>query len=348
MANTKKKGDTKSASSSKAAAVTEHHHHDNPDQICNMRQFLKVHPFLSQLVRDDGILFECDGQAPAPSKDYGRLEITIDKVILRWWKITLRNVDGSMYPSEKKDSYEDFYYDEIARREVLRFFGQNTLDYCLNLVTGKYDWIARLPPNIQIRILSFVDLEDIPQIALVSKSIRSLCRNNDLWRIFYTNHYGQHALENKDLIHLAEERGWRHVFFTNRLKLQMQLRRTAQIHRHHPEDPSDFVRARERRSQLQPSPIATPRQQDRAAQPAMRRHSFATRKEPPSYSPRASPLPDEQEPPLTDRSYKNELPRIRRAPSPASSVRSNAGSDASSSSVQQPPSKPFHGSSNRH
>ncbi|CAF4400099.1 unnamed protein product, partial [Rotaria sordida] len=119
-------------------------------------------------------------QAPAPSKDYGQLQITLDKVILRWWKITLRNIDGSMYPGEIKESYEDFYDDEVAQREIWRIFGQNTLDYCVNLARGKSDWLTRLPPNIQIHILSFVNLDDIPQISLVSKSLRSLCRNNDL------------------------------------------------------------------------------------------------------------------------------------------------------------------------
>jgi hypothetical protein len=190
-------------------------------------------------------------------------------------------------------------------------------------------------------------LDDIPQVSLVSKSLRSLCRNNDLWRIFYIRYYGRHALENRDLIHLAERRGWRHVFFTNRLKLQMQLRREAQLERHHPEDPSDFLKGRERRSQLQPSPPTTPRQQQlRFAQPSIRRHSFATRKEPPSLS----PLPDQQDSPRTARSNIDEIdesPRIRRLPSPTSSLRSNAGSTASASSAQ-PPVKSMYRATTRH
>jgi hypothetical protein len=261
---------------------------------------------------------------------------SILKVILRWWKITLRNIEGSKYPGEIKDSYEEFYHDEVAQREIWRIFGQRTLDYCLNIVRGKFDWLTNLPLDIQTRILSYVNLDDIPQISLVSKSLRSLCRNNDLWKIFYTRYYGRHALENRDLIHLAERRGWRHVFFTNRLKLQMQLRRESQLERHHPEDPSDFVKARERRSQLQPSPPTTPRQQKlRFVQPSIRRHSFATRKEPPSLS----PLGDQENSPRTARSNideTDESPRGLRLSSPTSSVRSNAGSMDSESSAQPP------------
>lgn len=241
-----------------------------------------------------------------------------------------------MYPGEIKDSFEDFYYDETAQREIWRIFGQKTLDYCINVVRGKYDWLTRLPPNVQIRILSYVNLDDIPQISLVSKSLRSLCRNNDLWQIFYTKSYGKHALQNRDLIHLAERRGWRHVFFTNRLKLQMQLRREAQLHSHHPEDPSDIVKARERRSQLQPSPPSTPRQQEHFSKSSVRRHSFATRKESPRSSFRGSPLPDRIGTPRKDQSFIDEDDEARRLPSPSSSLRSNAGSMSSRASTRTP------------
>ncbi|CAF1068028.1 unnamed protein product [Didymodactylos carnosus] len=182
---------------------------------------------LFDLLRKDGVVFECDAEAPSPSKDYGQLQITTDKVLLRWWKITLRNIEGTIYPGEIKDSYEDFYHDEIAQLEIQRIFGQITLDYCLNLVRGHIDWLNRLPEKLQVHILSFVNLEDVPQISLVSKSFRTLCRNNDLWKSFYIRYYDRQNIS-RELINLAEKRGWRHVFFTNRLKLQMQLRRESQ------------------------------------------------------------------------------------------------------------------------
>ena len=256
------------------------------------------------------------------------------KVILRWWKITLRNVDGSMYPGEIKESHEDFYCDEAAQREISRIFGPIVLNYCLNLVRGQFDWLVRLPLPVQIRILSFIDLDAIPQLSLVCKSLHSLCRNNDLWRIFYVRHYGRSASERKDLFHLAERRGWRHVFFTNRLKLQMELRREAQLDSHHREDPSDILKARQRRSQIQPSPPTTPRQ-DRFAPPSIRRHSFTTRKEQLSLS----PLPNREGSPRTPRSYRDDLdgsPGTHRLPSPALSVRANAGSPVSTASAPIP------------
>lgn len=302
-------------------------------QVCNVQQYEKQHKFLFALLPKNGVLFECDGQAPSPSKDYGQLQLTLDKVILRWWKISLRNNEDTRHPGEIKDSYEDFYHDEAAQREVWRFFGPVILNYCLALVRGQFDWLVRLPLPIQIRILSYVDLNDIPQLSLVCKLFHSLCRSNDLWRVFYIRQYGRSASQRKDLVHLAERRGWRHVFFTNRLKLQMELRREAQLD-YHQEDPSDLLNARQRRPQMQPSPPTTPRQ-DRFAQPSIRRHSFTTRKEPMSLS----PLPNREGSPRTPRSYIDEMegsPRTRRLPSPALSVRANAGSPVSTASTPTP------------
>jgi len=334
MASTKKKSDDHKRTSH----ATDHQHKNPyPNQTCDLHRFRKEHPLLSELLSDDGIIFECNAQAPSPSKDYGQLEITMDKVILRWWKISLRNLEDAKYPGEIKDSYEDFYHDETAQREIWRIFGQSTLDYCLNLVQGKFDWLARIPPKIQTKILSYVNLDDIPQIALVSKGIRALCRDNNLWKQYYARHYGQHALDNKDLIHLAERRGWRHVFFTNRLKLQMQLRREAQLDRHHPEDPSDLLKSHERRAKIQPSPPSTPRaQQQRLTEFQIRRHSSATWKEPTRLSPRALSSFDRQEYLTSPRSENEDPSEIPRLSSPSSSVRSHAGSVSSASSALTP------------
>ena len=293
----------------------------NPIETCDIRRYARNYPFLFHLIPADGVLFQCDGDAPSPSKDYGQLQINLDQVVLRWWKITLRNIEGSIYPGEIKDSHEEFYHDEIAQREISRIFGQKTLNHCLNLVRGQIDWLSRFPLNVQVRILSFVNLDDIPQLALVSKLFRSICRNNDLWKSFYARQHGRRALQNKDLLQLAEKRGWRHVFFTNRLKLQMELRREAQLVRHHAEDPSDSIKARQRRAQMHTSPpVALEHDQS-----SIRRHSFATRKEPISMS----PLPNREG---SARSYMSETGDATRMPSPPVTPRSNPGSARSKAS----------------
>jgi hypothetical protein len=68
------------ANNRKIMTVGENINNVYPIQTCDIHKFIKAHPFLSQLLRKDGVLFECDGDAPSPSKDYGQLQINLDKV----------------------------------------------------------------------------------------------------------------------------------------------------------------------------------------------------------------------------------------------------------------------------
>jgi hypothetical protein len=49
--------------------------HTYPIETCDIQRFLKEHPLLSTLIREDGVVFQYDGEAPSPSKDYGQLQI---------------------------------------------------------------------------------------------------------------------------------------------------------------------------------------------------------------------------------------------------------------------------------
>ncbi|CAF1565471.1 unnamed protein product [Rotaria magnacalcarata] len=196
----------------------------NSKKSFNIHEYLKEHSLLARIIVRNQILFECHGEAPSPSKDYGQIEINFDQIIIRWWKITLRNIEGSIYPGQIKNSYEDFLYDEIAHREINRIFGKKIVNYCLNIVSGQIDLFKYLPLNIQIKIFSLINIDDIPQISLVSKLFR--------------------------LISL-QVRGWRYLFFTNKLKLQMELRRQALLDVYQQQENSfDLINKKEHRQQF--------------------------------------------------------------------------------------------------
>ncbi|CAF3755946.1 unnamed protein product [Rotaria sp. Silwood1] len=237
----------------------------NQIRIIDIRKYLKEHPLLSKLVGENEILFEYGSIAPSPSKDYGQIEINFDEVILRWWKITLRNIEGSIYPCQLINSYQDFYYDDIAHREIVRIFGKNILDYCLNIISGNIDWFKYLPLNIKIKIFSYVNIDDIPHISIVSKLFRSISRHNDLWKIYYIRQHGYKILKNNYFIHLAQLYGWRRLFFTNRLKLQMELRRQALSQIYHQQHKLDFDNIRQHRIQFKTnsSTIQTEEQEEK-------------------------------------------------------------------------------------
>ena len=79
MASNKKKNDSYNRTTSTTASGYNNRKNDL-NQVCDMRRFVKEHPLLSKLFREDGVLFECDGEAPSPSKDYGQIQISMDQV----------------------------------------------------------------------------------------------------------------------------------------------------------------------------------------------------------------------------------------------------------------------------
>ncbi|KAF6113753.1 F-box protein 36 [Phyllostomus discolor] len=170
-------------------------------------------------------LFEIVGQGPAPSKDYYQLLVTRTQVIFRWWKVSLRSEYRSSEPGETKESHEDFLENSPLQVQIALIFGGKTLDYVFNLCEGKFDFLERLSDNLLLNIISYLDLEDIANLSQTSHRFLKLCESDELWKLIV-----QSACDNitPDMRALAEEIGWRKMFFTNKLQLRLQIRRRRQ------------------------------------------------------------------------------------------------------------------------
>lgn len=59
-----------------------------------------------------------------------------------------------------------------SAEQVGAVFGPNILAYTVSLCEGKFDYLERLPDDILLRILSFLELKDIPLMAQVSRRFR--------------------------------------------------------------------------------------------------------------------------------------------------------------------------------
>ncbi|XP_006984230.1 F-box only protein 36 isoform X3 [Peromyscus maniculatus bairdii] len=167
-------------------------------------------------------LFEIVGQGPAPSKDYYQLLITRSQIIFRWWKISLRSEFRSAKPGETKETHEDFLENSHLQVQVALIFGARILDYVFNLCEGKFDYLERLSDKLLIKIICYLDLEDIARLAQTSSRFAKLCKSDSLWEQIV-----QSACDTitPDMRALAKDVGWRQVFFTNKIQLQRQIRR---------------------------------------------------------------------------------------------------------------------------
>uniref|UniRef100_H0WAW7 F-box protein 36 n=1 Tax=Cavia porcellus TaxID=10141 RepID=H0WAW7_CAVPO len=133
-------------------------------------------------------LYETVGQGPAPSKDYYQLLVT-------------------------------------RSQQIALVFGRRTLDYVFNLCKGKFDFLERLSDSLLLHIIAYLDLEDVARLSLTSRRFAKLCKSDVLWEQIVQSACGTIT---PDMRTLAEDMGWRQMFFTNKLQLQRQLRKRRQ------------------------------------------------------------------------------------------------------------------------
>nr|XP_045003258.1 F-box only protein 36 [Jaculus jaculus] len=170
-------------------------------------------------------LFEIVGQGPAPSKDYYQLVVTRSQLIFRWWKISLRSEYRSAKPGETKETHEDFLENSHLQVQIALIFGTRILDYVFNLCEGKVDFLERLTDKLLLKIIFYLDLEDIARLSQVSHRFAKLCRSDMLWELIVQSTFDTITPEMRSL---AKDLGWRQMFFTNKLQLQRQLRKKKQ------------------------------------------------------------------------------------------------------------------------
>ncbi|XP_008688604.1 F-box only protein 36 isoform X2 [Ursus maritimus] len=146
-------------------------------------------------------------------------------VIFRWWKISLRSEYRSTKPGEAKESHEEFLDNSHLQVQIALIFGARILDYVFNLCEGKFDFLERLSDKLLLNIISYLDLEDIARLSQTSRRFAQLCTSDKLWETIV-----QSACDTvtPDMRALAEDIGWRQMFFTNKLQLQRQLRKRRQ------------------------------------------------------------------------------------------------------------------------
>ncbi|XP_044144269.1 F-box only protein 36-like [Bufo gargarizans] len=126
-------------------------------------------------------LFEIQGQAPSPSKDFHHLVITKSEVTLRSWKISARAEHWKILPREVKKTHNDFLRESLMHRPLEKIFGKDTIEYVLNLCRGQFDFIVRIPDSLKIRILSFLDTQDIKQLSETCKTFHKFCSSEEFW-----------------------------------------------------------------------------------------------------------------------------------------------------------------------
>ncbi|KAL5111086.1 F-box only protein 36 [Taenia crassiceps] len=117
----------------------------------------------------------------------------------------------------------DFYHLQVLKGKIRRIMGKSVLRFCDSVTKGQLDFLPRMPPSIIKRIVGFVNAEDIVNLQRSCKSICEVCNSDDVWRGVYCRYHKESP--NDVIEELAGTYGWKRVFFTSKLKLQLQIRR---------------------------------------------------------------------------------------------------------------------------
>uniref|UniRef100_A0A8I6AH86 F-box protein 36 n=1 Tax=Rattus norvegicus TaxID=10116 RepID=A0A8I6AH86_RAT len=147
------------------------------------------------------------------------------QIIFRWWKISLRSEYRSAKPGETKETHEDFLDNSHLQVQVAVVFGAKILDYVFNLCEGKFDYLERLSDKLLLKIMNYLDLEDIARLSQTSSRFEKLCKSDSLWEQIVQSTYDTIT---PDMRALANDVGWRQMFFTNKIQLQRQIRKKKQ------------------------------------------------------------------------------------------------------------------------
>jgi F-box protein 36 len=102
------------------------------------------------------------------------------------------------------------------------------------------DYLARIPEALLLKIVSHLSLEDVSRLAQTNKKFREvrffarfspkkqlklvllkLCRSDRVWIQLYERYYSKEIT--KELLNLAQKKGWRTIFFTNKIRLQVRF-----------------------------------------------------------------------------------------------------------------------------
>ncbi|XP_061777098.1 F-box only protein 36b [Nerophis ophidion] len=175
---------------------------------------------MASLLKDP--LFETSGRGPSTNKNFYNFSITKSNVIWRWWLISPRAVYKLSKPGQLILTYEDFLDDSKLQRELSSVFGRGILQYAKALCQGHYDYLERLPDPLLLWIINHLELEDVGQLARTSHRFRQLCGSEEFWEQAVRRRCKTVSAE---VPSLAQEVGWRNIFFTNKLQLQKLINR---------------------------------------------------------------------------------------------------------------------------
>ncbi|XP_053561427.1 F-box only protein 36-like [Bombina bombina] len=136
---------------------------------------------MASLLQDP--LYEAQHQAPSPRKDLVNIVVTQKEVSITSWTVSLRADYWDKFPRTIRKTHSEFLSKEAfaLHGKIRTTFGNDTLEYIMNICRGHIDFLVRLPDKLKIHILSFLAEDDIQRVADTCKTFYTLCNSDKFW-----------------------------------------------------------------------------------------------------------------------------------------------------------------------
>ncbi len=178
---------------------------------------------LKRQIKSAKKLYELCDQAPAPSKDYFRILVTLKGVVWSRWSVTLRNTAQGRYPTPQEDvmSHGQFQEDKSLQDQLSYVLGSQCLDCVLDAILTTNDF-GCLPEDLVVTLMTYLDLQSIKNLSMTNLYFSKLCNSMSLWKRLYTLYHGR---INAGVQAIAGVIGWKKIFFMNKLHMQKEIAR---------------------------------------------------------------------------------------------------------------------------
>lgn len=160
-------------------------------------------------------LIDVAQQAPAPSKDYVHLKLTETELVFTRIMISPRCMQFPVAPQTIRLTLEEYNDDVFGIQSKIEHYFPNYLDKVKLICDGHTDALTILPLDILINICKNLDPEDIVgELANVSKPLRDLCKEDDLWKALYDANITDTDKMSQEMKELASDIGWKKFYFS--------------------------------------------------------------------------------------------------------------------------------------
>ncbi|BFZ04059.1 hypothetical protein BsWGS_07098 [Bradybaena similaris] len=157
----------------------------------------------------EGYLYLRQEVADPPSKDYFQLIVMPDMTVsFKVWNVTPPfKSTARREPIAFLSSYEHFNTD-LKIRDAIESRLRGELDFLDNLLEGNFNYLDSIDKQLQLHIISFLDVCSTVRLSATSRHFRQLCEDNSIWK----RHFAASCLPyfvTPGLMDIVDQKGWK-------------------------------------------------------------------------------------------------------------------------------------------